>query len=142
MDEIPAASPTDLSFEPPVSYRLTQAANWPRLVRNSQPVVRIEGFFAPGPRPREAPIDGGTQPGVNTKRLHGGWNYYFSDALRFSFRYARDFRSVGDRNVWSVESNEPRKFSERETYTAMQHMRVRANLTVAETEAIRRYLSQ
>jgi hypothetical protein len=37
---------------------------------------------------------------------------------------------------------EPRKLSERETATVMLHMRVRANLTAEETEAIRRYLSQ
>ncbi len=37
---------------------------------------------------------------------------------------------------------EPRKFSEGETATIMLHMRVRANLTEEETQAIVRYLSQ
>jgi|RhiMetdeSRZDD1v2_1073273.scaffolds.fasta_scaffold376008_2 hypothetical protein len=37
---------------------------------------------------------------------------------------------------------EPRKFSEREMVTIMRHMRVRANLTSEETEAILKYLTR
>ncbi len=36
----------------------------------------------------------------------------------------------------------PRKFSERATVTIMRHMRVRANLTQEEAEAILQYLTQ
>ena len=36
----------------------------------------------------------------------------------------------------------PRKFSERQTGTIMQHMRVRANLTEEETNAILKYLTR
>ena len=36
----------------------------------------------------------------------------------------------------------PRKFSERQMVTVMQHMRVRANLTEEETDAILKYLTR
>jgi len=36
----------------------------------------------------------------------------------------------------------PRKFSDRQTATIMMHMRARANMTAAETEAILQYLVQ
>ena len=38
--------------------------------------------------------------------------------------------------------SEPKKFSERKMATIMQHMRVRANMTEAETQAILRYLTK
>jgi hypothetical protein len=126
-----------------------------------------------------------------------------NDGLRFSFAYGRDFRSLGDHNIWSVgiqyrfqfpavalrqkarnvspsgrrpptgsqhgdttpvlvrgkpkwevdpdhayRANcsrchvEPRKLPDREMATIMRHMRVRANLTAEETEAILRYLTR
>ncbi len=37
---------------------------------------------------------------------------------------------------------EPRKFSERKTATLVRHMRVRANMTAEETEAVLHYLTR
>ncbi len=185
------------------AYWLSQLNLWPSLTRKSQAVARIEQFFAPGPGAPVAPIGGGTLPGVKTQRLTWGWNYYLNDALRFSFSYGREFRSLGDRNVWSlgieyrfqfpaVASRQktpavspgvgrpprrspqgdttgslargkpkpeidpdqayrancsrchakPRRLPDREMATIMRHMRVRANLTAEEAEAILRYLTR
>jgi hypothetical protein len=87
------------------AYRLTKASHNP-FVRKSQVVVRGEQYFAPN----QAAMDtmAGMMMGDNflpdrdTWRAFAGWNYYLSDALKFSFAFGRSFASEQNQNIYSA----------------------------------------
>lgn len=93
------------------AYRLRQIRN--KFFRRSQAVFRVEQFFAPkrveGGMGEEAASDeGGAMAGmgegptVNTQRFMAGWNYYFNDAVKFSFAYGRSFTAERDNNIFTL----------------------------------------
>jgi hypothetical protein len=73
----------------------------PRLLRNSQVVLRGEQYFTPS----EAPLTDVGLPGVDTSRVSAGWNYYFTNSLRAGFSYGRQFAQDDNHNTWTVGIN-------------------------------------
>jgi len=97
------------------AYRLRRVGFWRPLLRRSQVVLRVDQFFAPSDS-AEIPLNDpalsmgeavneeegghGALPEVDTVQLLAGWNYYFSDGLKLSVSYGRNFSS--DENVLSL----------------------------------------
>lgn len=81
------------------AYRLTNS-RFPRWLRRSQAVLRQEQYFAPS-----TPLEDTELPTVDTTRVFGGWNFYFSNALRISAAYGRQFADGGNHNLWDIGIN-------------------------------------
>ncbi len=84
------------------AYRLSALSN--PLLRRSQPVARVEQFFAKEDLEEGlAGVAGDLGlPAQNTQRVMLGWNYYIRNWFKVSFAYGRTFNDPDTRNVWSV----------------------------------------
>jgi len=77
------------------AYRLSQLPFLRDEMRRTQLVARLQQFFT-GDLPGSDDL-----PPVNTQQFEFGVNYYFTDGLRATSSYGRQFSSEGNKNVWT-----------------------------------------
>lgn len=77
------------------AYRLSQLPFLRDAMRRTQLVARLQQFWVgPLPNPELQPI--------NTQMFEAGANYYFTDGLKASANYGRQFTSQGNTNIWTL----------------------------------------
>src|ERR1700690_1457090 len=77
------------------AYRLTQVPFLRDEMRRTQLVARVQQFWV-------GPLANDALPSVNSQVFEAGANYYFTDGLKGSFNYGRQFSSQGNVNVWTM----------------------------------------
>jgi len=77
------------------AYRLSQLPFLRNEMRRTQLVARLQQYFT-GDLPGSDDL-----PSVNTQQFEFGLNYYFTDRLRTTSSYGRQFSSEGNKNVWT-----------------------------------------
>lgn len=77
------------------AYRLNQISILQNEFRRTQLVARLQQFFV-----GQLPSD--SLPGVNTTQYELGVNYYFTDGLKATTSYGRQFSTEGNKNVWTL----------------------------------------
>jgi hypothetical protein len=75
------------------AYRLTQLPFCRNQMRRTQLVARMQQFWV-------GPLPGDELPDVNTRQFEFGVNYYFTDGLKATSNYGRQFSVEGNKNVW------------------------------------------
>ena len=77
------------------AYRLNEIPVLQSMMRRTQLVARAQQFFV-GWLPDD------DLPGVNTREMEFGMNYYLLPDLRFTSSYGRQFSAAGNANVWTL----------------------------------------
>jgi hypothetical protein len=86
------------------AYSLKHSGN--AFLRKSQVVLRGEQYFAANQANMDAMagmmMGDNFLPDRNTSRGFAGWNYYMSDAVKFSLAFGRSFAHDQNQNIYSV----------------------------------------
>jgi hypothetical protein len=77
------------------AYRLLRFRGPDSAIGRLAPVARVQQFF------RNQPVSGDQLPGVNTREVDFGLNYYLPHEIRLNGSYGRQFSSQSNANVWN-----------------------------------------